>query len=571
MIPAVIFLRQSALAGLLAGVYFIAAKLSLPLAIPPGYATAVWPPSGIALAALLVLGRRVWPGVWLGAALVNGTVEASWLAAAIIASGNTLEALAGAALIRRYIGVPVRFMRGSDVFRFIVWAALCAAIAASVGMAALATEHPVSAAELARNWWTWWQGDACGIIIVTPLILSWYGRTTIAWHASRVGEAALFACLLLAATQIVFGRPVDDLSPLTVPFMILPMFIWAAFRFGQREVTAAIAAVCAIAVWHTLEGRGPFAAGSLNQSLLVLLSFICVSVFTGLLLSAVLEERAQALRDLDGRHDDLLQHFRLIEADLVGARAAAERANDAKSEFLAKMSHELRTPLNSLLILARLMADNADGSLAPKQVQYARTIHDAGSDLLALINDVLDLAKIESGSPIVLRFEEVRLDDLRDSIEQAFRQAARDKALQFAVAIGDGLPPAIETDPRRLRQILNNLLANAFKFTPRGGVSLHLSVAAAGGIAFAVADSGIGISPGQRELVFEPFRQADGGTSRRFGGTGLGLSISRELAHLLGGEITLQNAPAGGCLFTLVLPYAAAQPRRDPPTRSAGA
>jgi signal transduction histidine kinase len=501
--------------------------------------------------------------------MVTATVESSWLAAAIIASGNTLEALACAALIRRDIGVPTRFRRGEDVFRFIGWSALCATIAASIGMLALAILHPVSSPELAQNWWTWWQGDACGMVILAPFLMTCYGRTTIAWSARRAAEAALFAALLFAAAQAIFGRPAQDLSPLSPPFVILPLFIWAAFRFGQREVTAAIGAVCAIAVWHTLEGRGPFAAGSLNQSLLMLLFFTCVSVITGLVMSAVLEERAQALRELDRQHAELLQRFRLIEADLVGAKAAAERASDAKSEFLAKMSHELRTPLNSLLILAKLLADNAEGGLAPKQVKYAQTIHEAGTDLLALINDVLDLSKIESGASLSLRFEAVRLDELLDSIEHAFRQVARGQALQFHATIGDGMPPVIETDPQRLRQILNNLLSNAFKFTAEGGVSLHVSATAAG-IAFAVTDSGIGIPPDKRELVFEAFRQADGSISRRFGGTGLGLSISLELARLLGGAITLQAGPGGGCIFTLVLP-AGARPAQEPAIRSAGA
>ena len=670
---------------LLAAVYFAAAKLSLPLAIPPGYATAVWPPSGIALAALLLLGPRAWPGVWLGAALVNVTIESSWLSGAIIASGNTLEALAGAALIRRDIGVPAGFRRGEDVFRFIGWSALSAAIAASVGMLALAVKHPAAWPELAHNWWTWWQGDACGMVILAPLILSWYGRSTIAWSAPRVVEFMAFGVLLVAAVQVIFGRPADEFSPLARPIMILPFFVWAAFRFGQREVTAAIATVSTLAVWHTLGERGPFAAGSLNQSLLVLLFFICVCLVTGLVISAVLEERAQALRELSRKHGELQQRFGLMvgsvvdyaifmlspegkveswnagaarikgyaadeivgrhfsafyspedaanglprrhleraaadgrdesegwrvrkdgsrfwahvvitavrdaggapigyckvtrdltgprraETELLDAKAAAESANRAKSEFLAKMSHELRTPLNSLLILAKLLADNADHSLAPRQVKYAQTIYDAGRDLLALINDVLDLSKIESGTSLTLRIEAVRLDELLDSIEHAFRQIAREKSLQFHVALGEGVPPAIETDPQRLRQILNNLLANAFKFTPQGSVSLRVSQAPEGGIAFAVTDTGIGIDADKREMVFEAFRQADGGTARHFGGTGLGLSISRELARLLGGSISLQSGPAGGCVFTLLLPPSAPPAAQEPATRSAGA
>ncbi len=558
MIPAVLSLRQSALAALLAAVYFTAAKLSLPLAIPPGYATAVWPPSGIALAALLLLGPRLWPGVWLGAALVNATVELSWVAAAVIATGNTLEALAAATLIRRDFGAATRFARGEDVFGFIAWCALSATIAASIGMLALHLRSPSTLPDLALNWWTWWQGDVCGMVIVAPLILTWSARGSVQWRAARVAEGLLLAALLLAVTQIIFGRQADPASALAVPYLVLPLFVWLALRFSQREVTAAIAAVCALSVWHTLAGRGPFAVGSLNESLLALLLFICVALFMGLVLSAVLIGRERALAELSRRHAELQERFRVererAEAELREAKDAAEKASAAKSEFLAKMSHELRTPLNSLLILAKLLADNADGGLSQKHVQYARTIHEAGSDLLRLINDVLDLSKIESGAPLMLRYDKERFSALCDFAERSFRQRAVERGLRFEITLDPALPPAIETDAQRLRQILNNLLANAFKFTLQGGVTLRILPAAAGQAAFEVADTGIGVPHDKYEQVFEAFRQADGGTSRRFGGTGLGLSISRELARLLGGEVQLRDAVAGGAVFTLLLP-----------------
>jgi signal transduction histidine kinase len=559
MIPAVLSIRQSALAALLAAVYFVAAKLSLPLAIPPGYATAVWPPSGIALAALLLLGPRFWPGVWLGAALVNATVELSWVAA-VIATGNTLEALVAAALTRRGCGVPTRFTRGEDVFGFIAWCALSAAVAASIGMLALSLRNPAALPDLALNWWTWWQGDVCGMVIVAPLILTWSARGTVQWSAARVAEGILLAALLLTVTQLIFGRAADAASAIAVPYLVLPMFVWVALRFSQREVTAATAAVCVLSVWHTLGGRGPFAVGSQNESLLALLLFICVALFMGLVLSAVLNERERALAGLARRHAELQERFRAererAEAELREAKDAAEKASAAKSEFLAKVSHELRTPLNSLLILAKLLADNADGGLSGKHVQYARTIHEAGSDLLGLINDVLDLSKIESGAPLALNYGDERFAVLCDFAERSFRQVALDRGLHFEITLDPALPPSIETDVHRLRQILNNLLANAFKFTLRGGVTLRILPAGAGQVAFEVADTGIGIPQDKHQQVFEAFRQADGGTSRRFGGTGLGLSISRELARLLGGEIQLRDAAAGGAVFTLLLPLA---------------
>ncbi|MBC7880254.1 MAG: response regulator, partial [Anaerolineae bacterium] len=236
-----------------------------------------------------------------------------------------------------------------------------------------------------------------------------------------------------------------------------------------------------------------------------------------------------------------------------------------KSEFLANMSHELRTPLNSLLILARLLTDNIEGNLTDKQVEYTRTIHSAGADLLGLINDILDLAKIESGTMSV-DVEQILFADLRIQMERIFRQVAQDRGLDFVIDMDPQLPKAIYTDPKRLQQVLKNLLSNAFKFTEQGKVTLKISMATGGWnpynenlnsdlgvVAFSVIDTGIGILADKQKVIFEAFQQADGSTSRKYGGTGLGLSISREIARLLSGEIKLVSTYGEGSTFTLYL------------------
>jgi signal transduction histidine kinase len=255
---------------------------------------------------------------------------------------------------------------------------------------------------------------------------------------------------------------------------------------------------------------------------------------------------AKVVRDLTERNR--------VEAELIRAKVSAEKASEAKSQFLANMSHELRTPLNSLLILARLLADNAGGNLTPKQVQFAQTIYASGMDLLSLINDLLDLAKIEAGAITALNIAPARIEELREDLERTFHQVAQDKGLQFRIVVHPAAPAAIHTDMARLKQVLKNLLANAFKFTKEGSVSLEIAPAGTSRLAFSVVDTGIGIAADKQKIIFEAFQQADGTTSRQYGGTGLGLSISRELTRLLGGEIRVTSEPGQGSTFTLYLP-----------------
>ncbi|MFF5964193.1 HAMP domain-containing protein [Streptomyces collinus] len=304
--------------------------------------------------------------------------------------------------------------------------------------------------------------------------------------------------------------------------------------------------------------------------------------------SAELEQRQKALQasnaELEEKAELLAQQNRDIEVkntEIEEARQVLEERAEQlavsmryKSEFLANMSHELRTPLNSLLILAKLLADNAEGNLSPKQVEFAETIHGAGSDLLQLINDILDLSKVEAGKMDVSPTR-IALVQLVDYVEATFRPLTAEKGLDLSVRVSPELPATLHTDEQRLLQVLRNLLSNAVKFTDSGSVELVIRPARddvpqkireqlletgsltdpdAGLIAFSVTDTGIGIASSKMRVIFEAFKQADGTTSRKYGGTGLGLSISREIAQLLGGEIYAQSEPGRGSTFTLYLP-----------------
>ncbi|MDB4974024.1 MAG: histidine kinase, partial [Myxococcaceae bacterium] len=268
---------------------------------------------------------------------------------------------------------------------------------------------------------------------------------------------------------------------------------------------------------------------------------------------AQLEERQEQLTitnvNLEERSNDLERAQRAIEEKA----AELERESQYKSEFLANMSHELRTPLNSSLILAGLLAANKDGNLTPEQVKFARTISMAGNDLLTLINDILDLSKIEAGH-MEVNSASTPVSRLVEPVRRMFEPQLADKKFSFKVELADDLPPAIETDTQRVQQILKNLISNAFKFTSAGEVRLSVT-ADASYVYFAVSDTGIGIPEHQQRIVFEAFRQADGTTNRKYGGTGLGLSISRDLARLLGGQLSLSSTQGQGSTFTLALPH----------------
>ena len=388
----------------------------------------------------------------------------------------------------------------------------------------------------------------------------------------KLGEGLIGQCALEREPILITNVPSDyiqissglgEATPLSL--IVLPVLF-------EGEVKAVIE----LASFEQFRPIHQLFLEQLMESIGVVLNMITANMRTEELLQqsqGLTQELQSQSRELTLQQEELKTKVEIKNTEVEHARLSLEEKAEQlaliskyKSEFLANMSHELRTPLNSLLILARLLADNASENLSAQQVEYAKTIYASGGDLLALINEILDLSKVEAGK-MQVEPRQLPIADVASFVERIFRPVAEHKGLAFDVEIDDNLSFPIRTDPQRLQQVLKNLLANAFKFTDRGSVTLrcalvtdrtHLSSetlhAARSVVAFEVSDTGIGIAHNKQKIIFEAFQQADGTTSRRYGGTGLGLSISREIARLLGGEIKVHSVPGKGSRFTLYLP-----------------
>ena len=347
--------------ALLTGAYYIAARLALLLAIPPGYATAIWPASGIALAALLVRGGRIWPGVWLGSFIANLHVEGSLLASLAIASASTLQAVAAAALIQRHVGIPYRFTQVVQVVKFVALSALAATIAPTLGALPLALVHPMPGRDLFWNWWTWWQGDATGMLLIAPLVVSWAARDTVQWTRRRAVEGLVFWVLLLFAAHVVFDGGPKETQLYSTTFILVPFIVWAAFRFGQRGVITATAAVCGIALWYTLRREtGPFSGPPTHESLLLLLAFISTLVATGLVLCAVLDQLDSAMTQLRSRQAQLEAHVRSRTHDLEEANRLLQEDIGARmriEKMLTESERRFRLMVDSVVDYAIFRLD----------------------------------------------------------------------------------------------------------------------------------------------------------------------------------------------------------------------
>jgi signal transduction histidine kinase len=508
-----------------AAIYFAAAKVALLLAIPPGYATPVWPPAGIALAALMRGGLRVWPGIFLGAAGVNYTVQQSLAAALAIGAGNTLAAVAAALIALRLFGEGRDpFDRPAQVFQLFGIALSAPLIAASIGIGSLWGLGVLPESTVGANWITWWLGDATGILILAPLMLAWTGGAPAEPAAAGPIERTAFIGVTLLICVALYVNWLPGRQPMPLAFLALPALAWAAMRFGVREVATACAAITAVAIWQASQGGGPFAGADLTRALLLLQAFLATLAVTSLAL-------AVAMRSL-----------RRAAADLERARAEVEHFADITA-------HDLQEPLRNILNFADLLALRSRERLEPDSREFLGYIVQSAARMRRLLEDVLSVTR---ASRVALRLEAcdsgaalgAALANLEALVQESGARIERDAL------------PAVRADPRLVESLFQNLVGNALKFRAEAAPVVRVGARRAGASwVFSVRDNGIGIDPRYHAVIFGMFERLAPRESAA-GSTGVGLAICKRIVERHGGRIWVQSAPGEGATFFFTLPAA---------------
>jgi signal transduction histidine kinase len=506
--------------GLLFVAYLATARLGLRMDAVAGFATLVWPPTGISLAALLLFGRQLWPGVFLGALCANLLAGAPPAVAFGIGAGNAFEALAGSWLLREVTGFSPRLERVSDVVSLVLFGAVgSTALSAAVGVLSLRLGSAIPPALTWPALRAWWLGDMLGDLVVAPVLFVWISRPPLPRRRSLPAEAVLLAAALVGASTLVFAGAQDADGLLRQPYVIFPVLLWAAVRFAQYGAASGTLLVSAIAIAGTAMRLGPYVRGTLAEGLLYLQTFLGVTAATALTVAAAIAERMRAV--------------------------------DARDEFLAIASHELRTPLTALLLHVQNQLRSVRRSGAPASEKAAEQLESTQRMVLRLgklIGELLEVSRIVWG-----RFQPERQDvDLaalvQESLARMEEQLAR-AGCAVQVAVEGGVRGSWDRD--RLDRVVDNLIGNAVKYGAGKPIEVRLR-GRDGDVLIEVRDYGIGIDPADQARVFERFERAV--SRRQFGGFGLGLWISRKIVEAHGGSITLTSRPGAGSTFSIELP-----------------
>jgi signal transduction histidine kinase len=505
-----------------AAVYTIVAKLGLSLDPVSGFATLVWPPTGLALAVLAIRGLRLWPGVLFGAWAVNVWSGAPVAIALIMAVGNTLEAVIGSYALRRFGGFRGTFDSLKHVISLVLGAAaLSTLVSATVGVAALGLGGIVRSLPAAvQTWRAWWVGDVLGDLVLAPVILTWGraddGRTPggAAPRWARAAEALLLACAVGFASYAVFFGRARAPYPMESPYILFPLFVWAALRFDLRGAALTTAFASVLAVWGTAGGHGPFAGGVLSSELFALQTFMGCAALTPLLVAGASMDRARAIR--------------------------------TQESVVATVSHDLRGPLNALVLSGQSLGQKLPDEEA---VQRHRGVLERSVErMIRLASDLVDASAIEGGSLAIER----KREDARALVHEALdllRPAAAAK--KTTLVAGDVESALVGCDPHRVLQVLSNLIGNAVKFSGEGATVTVSAARAEGQVRFSVRDTGPGIGARDLPHVFERYWRTPTSAG---GGTGLGLFIAKGVVEAHGGRIWVESKPGAGSTFHFTLP-----------------
>ena len=544
--PEINFRRGISYAGGLVAIgviYFALAKGGLALASIHASATPIWPPTGVALAAVLLWGYRAWPAIFTAAVIANATTAGSVATAIAIATGNSLEAVVGAYLINRWSSGCNTFSTPNSVAKFaLICFVIATPISASIGLTSLATAGYIERTNFANAWVTWWLGDVTGALVIAPVIVLWASSH---YHAFNRNEFLETIGVLATATAVglIAFSPLIEQTPSRDPlgFLVILPLLWAALRRGPRDTATVALVLAGITIWGTLTGGGPFTTADLNVSFLLVLMFLISITVPSLLLSADVDVRKKAEESLRRAQIDL-------ERKVAERTQELELANAAKSRFLAMASHDLRQPLHALgLFVAQLRTPLK----SRERTKTIERVDATRKEMVEMFNSLLDISRLDAGilRPKITEFPVARL---LQEIETRFDQATREKGVRLRVRRSDAW---VRSDAMLLERILLNLVSNAVRYTLRGGIIVGCRRRGEM-LRIEVWDSGPGIPEDQKQNIFGEFFQLAAPERYRYDGLGIGLAIVDRLCLLLDHQIDLASTVGRGSRFAILVPMA---------------